>query len=102
MTSDSRRDLKGSIGHYRLPIVNCLLRTPSAKGKGFEALRTLLFNRQSKIGNKKVPRQAARDFKVFEVVSGSMSPFPSCLAGYFTWPQVALTHHVFHRCLYAI
>jgi len=22
---------------------------------------------------------------------------PSCLAGYFTWPQVALTHHVFHR-----
>jgi len=48
---------------------------------------------------RKAPRQAARDFKVFEVVSGSMSPFPSCLAGYFTWPQVALTHHVFHRCL---
>jgi hypothetical protein len=26
---------------------------------------------------------------------------PSCLAGYFTWPQVALTHHVFRKCLYA-
>jgi hypothetical protein len=26
---------------------------------------------------------------------------PSCLAVYFTWPQVALTHHVFHVRLYA-
>jgi len=26
---------------------------------------------------------------------------PSCLAGYFTWPQVALTHHACHRRLYA-
>jgi hypothetical protein len=32
---------------------------------------------------------------------GSPLSCPSCLAGYFTWPQVALTHHVFHRCLYA-
>src|SRR3982751_659619 len=26
---------------------------------------------------------------------------PSCLADYFSWPQVALTHHVCHCCLYA-
>jgi len=26
---------------------------------------------------------------------------PSYLAVCFTWPQVALTHHVFHSCLYA-
>src|SRR6476620_8773831 len=26
---------------------------------------------------------------------------PSCLAVCFTWPQVALTHHVFQLCLYA-
>jgi hypothetical protein len=32
---------------------------------------------------------------------GSLACCPSCLAGYFTWPQVALTHHAFHRCLYA-
>jgi hypothetical protein len=32
---------------------------------------------------------------------GSFISYPSCLAGYFTWPQVALTHHVFHRWLYA-
>jgi len=25
---------------------------------------------------------------------------PSCLAVCFTWPQVALTHHVFQLCLY--
>jgi len=37
----------------------------------------------------------------FEVFLGSLFSCPSCLAGYFTWPQVALTHHVFHRCLYA-
>jgi len=27
---------------------------------------------------------------------------PSCLAVYFTWPQVALTHHVCHWRLYAV
>src|ERR1041384_8766345 len=31
----------------------------------------------------------------FEVGSGLSSDYPSCLAGYFAWPQVALTHHVF-------
>src|SRR5918999_2538320 len=32
---------------------------------------------------------------------GSLLGCPSCLAGYFTWPQVALTHHAFRRWLYA-
>ena len=32
---------------------------------------------------------------------GSCLHCPSCLAGYFTWPQVALTHHAFRRWLYA-
>jgi hypothetical protein len=32
----------------------------------------------------------------FEVF-GFLQRRPSCLAGYFTWPQVALTHHAFHR-----
>jgi hypothetical protein len=59
------------------------------------ALAAQIGNRQSAIT--KVPRQAARDFKVSEVVRVRFPTFPSCLAGYFTWPQVALTHHVFHR-----
>jgi hypothetical protein len=45
-----------------------------------------------------------RDFKYclkFFRVCQFRSDGPSCLAGYFTWPQVALTHHVCHRCLYA-
>src|SRR5215218_3706991 len=42
-----------------------------------------------------------RDFKIGLKFFGSLYRCPSCLAGYFAWPQVALTHHVFHRCLYA-
>src|SRR4029079_11498446 len=38
-------------------------------------------------------RGTSNPFEVF----GSLISYPSCLAGYFTWPQVALTHHVFHR-----
>src|SRR6185295_20224826 len=50
----------------------------------------------------KIPRQTTRDFRVAEVYSGlSFRACPSCLAVCFTWPQVALTHHVFHLCLYA-
>ena len=40
-------------------------------------------------------RGTSNRFEVFRV----SFKLPSCLAGYFTWPQVALTHHVFHRCL---
>jgi hypothetical protein len=39
-------------------------------------------------------RGTSKAFEVFRVRSAT---FPSCLAGYFTWPQVALTHHAFHR-----
>jgi len=52
----------------------------------------------------KKPRAKQRDFKsrlkFFGPASKSIRGNPSCLAGYFTWPQVALTHHAFHRCLY--
>jgi len=37
----------------------------------------------------------------FEVFRGLAFGCPSCLAGYFPWPQVALTHHAFRRWLYA-
>src|SRR5688500_7413115 len=50
----------------------------------------------------KKPRAKQRDFKIsFEVFRAVSFRRPSCLAVYFTWPQVALTHHAFHRCLYA-
>jgi hypothetical protein len=42
-------------------------------------------------------RGTSNRFEVFRV----SRKCPSCLAGYFTWPQVALTHHACHRCLYA-
>src|SRR5262249_27051124 len=38
-------------------------------------------------------RGTSKSFEVFRVSASR----PICLAGYFTWPQVALTHHVFHR-----
>src|SRR4029079_6825725 len=37
-------------------------------------------------------RGTSNSFEVFRVSIRR----PSCLAGYFTWPQVALTHHAFH------
>jgi hypothetical protein len=40
-------------------------------------------------------------FEVFRTCRDFSRDRPSCLAGYFAWPQVALTHHVCHRCLYA-
>src|SRR5690349_21656128 len=51
----------------------------------------------------KKPRAKQRDFKIGLKCLGhrDSSGNPCCLAGYFTWPQVALTHHVCHRCLYA-
>jgi len=55
---------------------------------------------ESQPANEKAPRQTTRDFNRFEVFRVFIA-CPSCLAGYFTWPQVALTHHAFHRCLYA-
>jgi hypothetical protein len=42
-------------------------------------------------------RGTSNKFEVFRVSDLR----PSCLAGYFPWPQVALTHHAFPRCLYA-
>jgi len=42
-------------------------------------------------------RGTSNRFEVFRVFTAC----PSCLAGYFTWPQVALTHHACHRRLYA-
>src|SRR6185503_7945057 len=42
-------------------------------------------------------RGTSNRFEVFRVSLAC----PSCLAGYFTWPQVALTHHACHRRLYA-
>jgi hypothetical protein len=52
---------------------------------------------------KKAPVLNNRDFKIRLKFFGPANyrTNPSCLAGYFTWPQVALTHHVCHRCLYA-
>ena len=35
-----------------------------------------------------------------EVFRDRLLVCPSCLAVCFTWPQVALTHHVFQLCLY--
>ncbi len=42
-------------------------------------------------------RGTSNRFEVFRVSDAC----PSCLAGYFSWPQVALTHHACHRRLYA-
>src|SRR5689334_17156774 len=53
---------------------------------------------------KKVPVLNNRDFKSclkFSSLTKFLLASSCCLAGYFTWPQVALTHHVCHRCLYA-
>jgi len=36
-----------------------------------------------------------------EVFGFAVSNYPSCLAVCFTWPQVALTHHVLQVALYA-
>ena len=53
-------------------------------------------SRKGCIGNEKARAQQRGTSKSFEVFRVSTRR-PSCLAGYFTWPQVALTHHVFHR-----
>src|SRR5215208_8455764 len=77
-----------------LPIANCRLPIEDQRMS------------KSAIGNRKAemkkPRAKQRGTsKWFEVFRVSLSGCPSCLAGYFPWPQVALTHHAFHRCLYA-
>jgi len=46
-----------------------------------------------KIGNEK-PR-AANNAGLSAKTFGRLKDSPSCLAVCFTWPQVALTHHVF-------
>jgi hypothetical protein len=58
-------------------------------------------NWQSAIGNEKARAKQRGTSKSLEVFRDCLLGRPSCLAGYFTWPQVALTHHAFHRCLYA-
>src|ERR1043166_2939238 len=71
---------------------------------GFEKFAEWLHLRTKNSAMKKAPVLNNRDFKSFEVFRATkvyQASNPSCLAGYFTWPQVALTHHVCHRCLYA-
>jgi hypothetical protein len=60
-----------TIANFRLPIAD-LKNAP-------------IGNRKSKIGNDKGPAPNNAEPQNFS---------PSCLADYFTWPQVALTHHV--------
>jgi hypothetical protein len=56
-------------------------------------------NQKSQIYNPKLQKPRAKQRGAFSseesLFSGSVSwkDAPSCLAVYFTWPQVALTHH---------
>jgi hypothetical protein len=77
-----------SIVDFRLPIADAvfLSRIVSAQEAAI----------QSAIGNVKKPRAKQRGafLKPFSIsLTGKDSP--SCLADYFTWPQVALTHHAY-------
>src|SRR6185295_15188283 len=90
MVSVSRMSLKGSIGSVGQTFLSVLLVCPGR------------LDRQECLSYKKIPRQTTRDFSNSEVFrDSSFRDFPSCLAVCFTWPQVALTHHVFQLCLYA-
>ena len=55
----------------------------------------IIGNWQSEIGNKKNPALNNAGLQIRLKLFGSLFSCPSCLAGYFAWPQVALTHHVF-------
>jgi hypothetical protein len=74
---------------------------PCLVGQAFLPVRVL--DRQECLSYKKIPRQTTRDFISAEVFSGrGLSGLPELFSGCFPWPQVALTHHVFHSCLYAL
>src|SRR5688572_9842242 len=61
-----------------------------------QILQSAIRNHQSKTEES---RQTTRDFMMPEVFGTVLSNSPSCLADYFPWPQVALTHHVFQLLL---
>src|SRR5438105_1623606 len=54
--------------------------------------RSLLATNYCLLATKKISRAKQRGTSGLEV--GDATEAPSCLAVYFTWPQVALTHHV--------
>ena len=62
--------------------------------RSFNVSRKLVIVSFSK---KPKPRASQRGafHQISKLIYGKDSP--SCLADYFTWPQVALTHHVCHR-----
>src|SRR5215813_8265740 len=98
MPSDSRRSRKLSMTIRPLVFGLGSLRFP-----GFDALSSKTKDQKPKTAsNAKNPAlnnaglQSRLKFFGFVV-----SNYPSCLAVCFTWPQVALTHHVCHGCLYA-
>ena|SRR5437867_12565727 len=74
--------------HPGLPISNCRLRPDDDSMS--------IGNPQSEIGNEKGPAlPTTRGLSSNLLETQRLKDSPSCLAGYFTWPQVALTHHVF-------
>jgi len=81
--------------------IDCRFPIADFRLKGLGDVRPIK-NRRSKIQNAKSRAKQRGTSKAFEVFGLVFSGFPSCLAGYFTWPQVALTHHAFQRCLYAL
>src|SRR5690242_15523445 len=86
MPSDSRRSRKLSM--ILLPICDCRLKLHQG-------------NWQSAIENKNPALNNAGLQKVCRFFGFVVSNCPSCLAACFTWPQVALTHHVLRLRLYA-
>src|SRR5882672_8618786 len=77
---------KLDISDFRLPIADLYHRV------------TILV--QSEIGNQKSTMRRPRAVTtrgLIEPFAERLTDSPSCLADYFTWPQVALTHHVFAK-----
>jgi hypothetical protein len=83
--------LKGSMSS----IADCGLWIADLKNE-LSPFQSTIHNPKSEIRNKKKSRAKQRGTsQELEVCGVALLGWPSCLAGYFTWPQVALTHHVF-------